>query len=41
MREFEEAIREVESENVLVGMDVVPKKKILEMDLVIDDRVWN
>jgi hypothetical protein len=25
----------------LVGMDVVPKKKILEMDLVIDDRVWN
>jgi hypothetical protein len=41
MREFEEAIREAESENVLVGMDVVPKKKILEMDLVIDDRVWS
>jgi poly(A) polymerase Pap1 len=41
MREFEEAIREVESENILVGMDVVPKKKILEMDLVIDDRVWS
>jgi poly(A) polymerase Pap1 len=40
MREFEEGFREVESENVLVSMDVVPKK-ILEMDFVIDDRVWS
>jgi hypothetical protein len=43
-REFEGTIRdltEFKNRNVWVGMDVVPKKKILEMDLVIDGRDWS
>jgi uncharacterized protein (UPF0248 family) len=43
VREFERAVRdgkEFQNGNVWLDMDVIPKKKILELDLVIDKRDW-
>jgi len=46
VREFETMIREAReireaNGNVWVGMDVIPKKKVLEMGLVVDEGDWS
>jgi hypothetical protein len=45
VREFETSVKEArefqgENTNVWLSMDLVPKKKLLEMGLVIDERDW-
>ena len=46
VREFEMMVREVTeikeaNGNLWVGMDIIPKKKVLEMGLVVDERDWS
>ena len=43
VREFEKDVkesREFESENMWMGIEVVPRKKISDMELVLDERDW-
>jgi hypothetical protein len=46
VREFETTVRESReikeaNENVWIAVDVIPKKKVLEMGLVVDERDWS